>query len=97
MVGDIARQAKRDVERSGSAAEAWKAAMPLQLVDETWIESVSAMQIVVGVSNAPASFAVDRALRAGALAELRRTMQVPGLRVKIRLGQSPAAISPRER
>lgn len=97
MVGDIARQAKRDVERSGSAAEAWKAAMPLQLVDETWIESVSAMQIVVGVSNAPASFAVDRALRAGALAELRRALQVPGLRVKIRLGQSPAAISPRER
>ncbi|MEI6474560.1 MAG: hypothetical protein WCO75_04135 [Planctomycetota bacterium] len=95
MVGDIARQAKRDVERSGSAAEAWRAAMPAQLIDETWIESVSAMQIVIGVSNSPASFAVDRALRAGVLAELRRVLQVPGLRVKIRLGQSPTAVSPR--
>ena len=97
MIGDIARQANRDVERSGSAAEAWKASMPPQLLDETWIESVSPMQMVVGVSNAPASFAVDRALRAGALAELRRILQVPGLRVKVRLGQSPLASGPRER
>ena len=96
MVGDIARQAKRDVERSGSAAEAWRAAMPAQLIDETWIESVSPMQIVVGVSSAPASFAVDRALRAGALAELRRVMQIPGLRVKIHLGRSPSSLGPRE-
>lgn len=96
MVGDIARQAKRDVERSGSAAEAWRAAMPAQLIDETWIESVSPMQIVVGVSSSPASFAVDRALRAGALTELRRVMQIPGLRVKIHLGRSPSSLGPRE-
>ena len=96
MVGDIARQAKRDVERSGSAAEAWRAAMPAQLIDETWIESVSPMQIVVGVGSSPASFAVDRALRAGALAELRRVMQIPGLRVKIHLGRSPSSLGPRE-
>ena len=96
MVGDIARQAKRDVERSGSAAEAWRAAMPAQLIDETWIESVSPMQIVVGVSSSPASFAVDRALRAGALTELRRVMKIPGLRVKIHLGRSPSSLGPRE-
>ena len=72
MVGDIGRQAKRDVERSGTTAEAWRTCMPAALVEETWIESASPAQLLIGVASSPAAYAVDRALRAGALAELRR-------------------------
>jgi hypothetical protein len=94
MVNDIGRQAKRDVERSGATAEAWRACMPAELVEETWIESASPAQLLVGVASSPAAYAVDRALRAGALAELRRVLHAPGLRVRTRIGKSPAAELP---
>ncbi len=94
MVGDIGRQAKRDVERSGATAEAWRTCMPAGLVEETWIESASPAQLLIGVASSPAAYAVDRALRAGALAELRRVLHAPGLRVRTRIGKSPAAELP---
>jgi hypothetical protein len=89
-VGEIARQAARDLERRGSFAEAWAEAMPAELVAETWIESATPVQLLVGVTGSPVAFAVDRALRAGALAALRTRLQAPGLRVRTRVGRSPA-------
>lgn len=89
-VGEIARQAARDLERRGSFAEAWAESMPAELVAETWIESATPVQLLVGVTGSAAAFAVDRALRAGALANLRARLQAPGLRVRTRVGRSPA-------
>jgi hypothetical protein len=89
-VSEIARQAARDLERRGSFAEAWAEAMPAELVAETWIESATPVQLLVGVTGSAAAFAVDRALRAGALAALRTRLQAPGLRVRTRVGRSPA-------
>jgi hypothetical protein len=89
-VSEIARQAARDLERRGSFAEAWAEAMPAELVAETWIESATPVQLLVGVTGSAAAFAVDRALRAGALALLRSRLQAPGLRVRTRVGRSPA-------
>lgn len=89
-VGEIARQAARDLERRGSFAEAWAESMPTELVAETWIESATPVQLLVGVTGSAAAFAVDRALRAGALALLRVRLQAPGLRVRTRVGRSPA-------
>jgi hypothetical protein len=89
-VGEIARQAARDLERRGSFAEAWAESMPAELVAETWIESATPVQLLVGVTGSAAAFAVDRALRAGALALLRARLQAPGLRVRTRVGRSPA-------
>lgn len=89
IVGEIARQARRDVDRAGRVAEAWRAAIPADLVDETWIERSTAAEIVAGVASSPAAFALDRALRSGALAELRRALASPGLRVRTRIGPSP--------
>lgn len=91
MVNDLAREARRDIDRVGAFAEAWRAAMPPELVDATWIESSSPVQLLVGVESSAAAFAVDRALRGGALAALRRTLQAPGLRVRTRIGRSPGA------
>lgn len=90
IVGEIARQARRDADRAGRVAEAWRAAIPADLVDETWIERATASEIVAGVGSSPAAFALDRALRAGALAALRRALAAPGLRVRTRIGPSPA-------
>lgn len=90
IVGEIGRQARRDADRAGRAAEAWRAVMPAALADEAWIEQSSSVQITVGVASAPAAFALDRALRSGALAELRRLLQSPGLRVRTRIGPPPA-------
>ena len=89
MVGEMGRQAKRDSERSGRVAEAWRAAMPAELLEASWIESASAVQLLVGVESAPAAYAIDRALRSGALAVLRRTLQAPGLTVRTRIGRAP--------
>ena len=89
MVGELGRQAKRDAERSGRVAEAWRAAMPAELVEASWIESSTSVQILVGVESAPAAYAIDRALRSGALATLRRTLQAPGLLVRTRIGRAP--------
>lgn len=89
-LGEIARNAARDLERRGSFAEAWAEAMPAELVAQTWIESATPVQLLVGVTGSSAAFAVDRALRAGALAALRSRLQAPGLRVRTRVGRSPA-------
>ena len=90
IVGEIARQARRDADRAGRVAEAWRAAIPAELLGETWIERATASEIVAGVGSSPAAFALDRALRAGALAALRSALGAPGLRVRTRLGPSPA-------
>ena len=89
-VGDIGRQARHDMERAGSAAEAWAAAMPAELVAETWLGQAGGAQITVGVPSSAVAFAVDRALRMGALADIRLRMRSPGLRVRTRVGRSPA-------
>jgi hypothetical protein len=91
VVGDLARQARRDMERAGAAAEAWSAEMPAAVVAETWIEQAGPVQLVVGVPSASVAFAVDRALRMGALAAIRLRMQAPGLRVRTRVGRQPGA------
>lgn len=90
IVGDIGRQARHDMERSGAAAEAWTAAMPAELVAETWLEQAGGALITVGVPSSAVAFAVDRALRMGALADIRLRMRSPGLRVRTRVGRSPA-------
>jgi hypothetical protein len=90
IVGDIGRQARHDMDRAGAAAEAWTAAMPAELVAETWLEQAGGAQIVVGVPSSAVAFAVDRALRLGALADIRLRMKSPGLRVRTRVGRSPA-------
>ena len=90
MVNELGRQAKRDIDRVGAVAEAWRAAMPAELLESTWIESSSPVQILVGVESSPAAYAVDRALRAGALDALRKALHAPGLRVRTRIGRSPA-------
>jgi hypothetical protein len=89
LVGDIGRQARRDMERAGAVAEAWTAAMPAEIVAETWIEQAGGAQLVVGVSSSAVAYAVDRALRMGALAEIRLRLKSPGLRVRTRVGRSP--------
>ncbi|MFM8699495.1 MAG: hypothetical protein ACKOJI_04160 [Phycisphaerales bacterium] len=89
-VSAIARQARQDAERRGEFADAWVAAMPADLVAETWLESATPVAMVIGVASAPLGFAVDRALRAGALAKLRLQLRAPGLRVRTRIGPPPA-------
>ena len=89
IVGELSRQARRDMERAGSAAEAWHAAMPASIVAETWIEQAGGAQLVVGVPSAAVAYAVDRELRMGALATIRAHLRSPGLRVRTRLGASP--------
>jgi hypothetical protein len=89
-VSALARQARQDAERRGEFAEAWTAAMPPELVAETWLESATPVTMVIGVASAPLGFAVDRALRAGALAKLRLALRAPGLRVRTRIGPPPA-------
>jgi hypothetical protein len=89
-VAELARQVRRDGERRGTFAEAWLAHMPAELVEDTWIESATPVQMVVGVPGAATAFAVDRALRTGALARLRQALHAPGLRVRTRIGRSPA-------
>jgi hypothetical protein len=88
-VGELARQARRDMERAGAVAEAWTAAMPPELVAETWIEEPGGAQVVVGVPSSAVAYAVDRALRMGALADIRLRLRSPGLRVRTRVGRSP--------
>lgn len=90
IVGDIGRQARHDMDRAGAAAEAWSASMPADLVAETWLEQVGGAQIVVGVPSSAVAFAVDRALRLGALAAIRQALRLPGLRIRTRVGRSPA-------
>ena len=89
-VAELARQVRRDGERRGTFAEAWLAHMPPDLAADTWIESATPVQMVVGVPGAATAFAVDRALRTGALARLRQALHAPGLRVRTRIGRSPA-------
>ncbi len=89
IVGEVAREAARNAKRSVGAAEAWEQAMPRALVAETWIESASAAQLVIGVGSSAAAYAVDRALREGALAALRTAMHAPALRVRTRVGRMP--------
>ncbi len=88
-VAAIARDAARAQRRGVGAAEAWERAMPAALVAETWIESAGPSQLLIGVSSASAAYAVDRALRAGALATLREALGAPALRVRTRLGRMP--------
>jgi hypothetical protein len=63
--------------------------MPAEIVAETWIEQAGGAQLVVGVSSSAVAYAVDRALRMGALAEIRLRLKSPGLRVRTRVGRSP--------
>lgn len=49
----------------------------------------SAAQLVIGVGSSAAAYAVDRALREGALAALRTAMHAPALRVRTRVGRMP--------
>lgn len=91
LVGDLARQTQRDLERTGAAAEAWQSAMPPAIVADTWIEQSGGAQLVIGVPSASVAYAVDRALRMGALAAIRLRLQSPGLRVRTRVGMSPDA------
>jgi hypothetical protein len=89
VVGDLERQARRDMARAGAVAEAWTAAMPAEIVAETWIEEPGGAQVVVGVPSSAVAYAVDRALRMGALADIRLRLRSPGLRVRTRIGRSP--------
>ena len=97
IVGDIGRQARRDMERAGAVAEAWTAEMPADIVAETWIEQAGGAQLVVGVPSSAVAYAVDRALRLGALAAIRLRLKSPGLRVRTRVGRSPDQEPPQGR
>ncbi|MFO0782738.1 MAG: hypothetical protein U0636_03550 [Phycisphaerales bacterium] len=87
----MARAFRQAEKRTAGAAEAWQQVLPAELVQNTWIESVTPQQLTVGVESSAAAFQVDRALREGALVALRQALQRPAFRVRTRVGRRPGA------
>lgn len=90
-VGSLLREAKQGERRNSKAAEALERALPKKLMEDAWIDSATTAQLTIGVESAAAAYAVDRALREGALAEIRTAMGAPMLRVRTRVGPQPGS------
>lgn len=76
---DLARERKR----LANTADAWAAICPANLHPRTAILTLSRGALTVAVPDAPTSFELDRALRAGAETQLIRACRAPVRKVKL--------------
>lgn len=83
IAGAIADRAKKRAREVGAVAQAWEACVPAELRRDC--ELLSHTRGVVGVraSSSSARFRLDRWLRAGGEALLRREAKAPVTRVRI--------------
>ncbi len=84
---------KRDRKRLSNTADAWASVCPPQLLPRTAILTLSRGALTIAVPDAPTSFELDRALRAGAETHLIRACLAPVRKVKLVI--NPEAFSPR--
>ncbi|MEE2719901.1 MAG: DciA family protein [Planctomycetota bacterium] len=84
-VSRIQRDARRTHRHLGDFIEHWQAMLPEELAKRTSIEGVRGGTIHVRTDSAAVSFEVDRLLREGLLASLRRACSITVADVKLRV------------
>ena len=84
-ISRIQREAKRTHRHMGDFIEHWQTMLPEEIVTRTSIEGVRGGAIQVRADSAAVSFELDRLLREGLLASLRRACSITVADVKIRV------------
>src|SRR5690606_1874176 len=80
---ETARRYQRDSKRLAGACAAWEAACPPDLLPQTSIVALARGVLTVGVDGASTRYALDRALRNGALDTLRKASSAAISKVKM--------------
>jgi hypothetical protein len=83
LVADTARSTQRMHRKLGELIELWQNVIPPALVELTTINSFRGGILQVTAENSSAAYELDRTLRSGALAELRRQFSGSLTRVKV--------------
>ena len=85
LVSTTANQARRTQKKLGDLAAAWHALVPPHLADHTSLTDYRGGVLHATVDCAASMFELDRLLRSGLLADLRREFSGTLVRVKLRV------------
>ena len=84
-VDRIQREARRTNRHLGDFIEHWQSMLPPDVARHTSVDSIRGGTIHVRVANSAAAFEVDRLLREGVLAKLRRACSITIADIKVRV------------
>ncbi len=90
LVPGMQQTLQRQQRRTGNFAQAWHACVPPALRDRCRVDEVRGGVARVTAANAAITFQLDRLLRSGLLAELRRACVSSITRVDVRTGTLPS-------
>ncbi len=88
LVQALARRARRTEERFGAFVELWEALVPSELVGRTRLTAIRGAVAHVSVESASAAYELDRHLRGGLEAEIRKRYPATLTRIKVSVGVS---------
>ena len=91
LVQQTAVSARRHQSRLGELVELWHQVIPAALVDHTEVAGLRGGVLEVTVDSAPVLYELDRHLRDGGTAELRRRHRGSLVRVRLKQGKRPRA------
>jgi hypothetical protein len=94
VVESMQQQAERQHRKMGDLIEIWSELLPEELIKQTTLVGIRGGVLAVEVETSAIAYELDRRLREGLLAELRRAYRGTLTRVKVRLGKTPKAKSP---
>lgn len=80
------KRAKRDEKRLASFTEAWERLVPPEVLASCRLVGARGSTVTVEVDSSPAKYELDRLLRTGLQANLRRLYTGPLINVRTRLG-----------
>ncbi|MCH2145030.1 MAG: DUF721 domain-containing protein [Phycisphaerales bacterium] len=86
IIESTKKKAVRDEKRFSSFSQAWEQLVPAEILACSRLSSTRGTTITIEVDSSPAKYELDRLLRTGLEANLRRLYSGPLTRIKTKLG-----------